>query len=94
MPSPGTLAFLCSCLHLYPCMLGFANVVDLLLECMYLHMEAENDLFEVETCSHDSCLTEVVDCVLMVDMSLRQEGGYSHTWRRQSVRITFFIELS
>lgn len=60
-------------------MLGFANVVDLLLECMYLHMEVECALFEVETYSHDSYLTEVVDCVLMVDMSLRQEGGNSHT---------------
>lgn len=82
MPSLGTLVFLCSCLHPYPCMLGFANVVDLLLEYTCLHPEVKCVLFEGETDSHDICLIEVVDCVLMVDMSLRQESGHSHTFDR------------
>lgn len=94
MPLLGTLVFLCSCLHPYPCTLGFANVVDLLLEYMCLHTEVECVLFEAETDSHDSCLIEVVDCVLMAGMSLHQEGGHSHTWGRRRVRITFCTELS
>lgn len=80
MPLPlETLVFLCSCLRPYPCMLGCANGVDLLPEHMCLHTEVESALFEAETDSHDNCLTEVVDCVLTVDMSLRRESDYSHT---------------
>ena len=82
-----SLVFLCNCLHPYSCMLGFANVVGLLLEYMCLHTEVECGLCESEIGSHDSCLTEVVDCVLMVDMSLRRESGHCHTYGRQSVRI-------
>lgn len=82
MPLLGTLVFLCSCLHPYPCMLGFANAVDLLLEYMCLHKEVECALFEAETDSHDNCLAEVVDCVLMVDTSLLPEGECSHTFDR------------
>lgn len=82
MPSQGTLVFLCSCLHPYPCMLGSANVVDLLPEYMCLHTEVECAPFEAETDSHDNHLTEVVDCVLMVDMSLLPGGEYSHTFGR------------
>lgn len=78
MPSLGTFVFLCSCLHPYPCMLGSANVVGLLLEYKCLHKEVECVLFEAETDSYDNCLIEVVDCVLMVDMSLHQEDGHSH----------------
>lgn len=94
MPSQGTLVFLCSCLHPYPCMLGSANAVDLLPEYMCLHTELECAPFEAETDSHDNHLTEVVDCVLMVDMSLLPEGEYSHTCDRHRVRIAFCIELS
>lgn len=93
MPSLGTSVFLCSCFHPYPYMLGFANVVDLLLEYMCLHTEVECALFEAKTDSYENCLTEVVDCVLMVDMSPHQEGGYSHTCGRQRVRIMFCTKL-
>ena len=82
MPSLGTSVFLCSYLHPCSCMLGFANVVDPLLEYTCLHTEVECALFEAETDSRDNSLTEVVDCVLMVDMSLRQEGGCFHTCGR------------
>ncbi len=94
MPLLETLVFLCSCLHPCPCRLGFANVVDLLLECTYLHTQVEFDLFEAETCNHDSCLSEIADCVLMVDMSRRLEDGHSHTWDIQHVRISFLTEPS
>lgn len=60
-------------------MLGFANVVDPLLEYKCLHTEVECGPFEAETDSRDNYLTEVVDCVLMVCMSHRQEGGCLHT---------------
>lgn len=79
MPSLATLVFLCSCLHPCSCMQGFANVVDPLLEYRCLHTAVECALFEAETDSRDNYLTEVVDCVLMVGMSLRQEGGCFHT---------------
>ena len=75
-------------------MLGFANVVDLLLECMYPHMEVECALFEAETGSHDSCQSETVDSALMVEMSLGLEDGYSHTCGSQRVSITLFSHLS
>lgn len=94
MSSLGTLVFLCSCLHPYPCIRGFVNVVDLLLEYTCLHKEVKCVLFEAEIDSYDSCLIEVVDCVPMVDMSLHQEGGHSHTWCRQRVRIELFREFS
>ena len=92
-PLRETLVFLCSCLRPYPCMLGFANVVDLLSEHRCLHKEVECDLFEAEIDSHDSCPTEVVDCVPRVDMSLRQEDGYSRTCSRKRVSITNPTEL-
>ena len=94
MPSWGTLVFLCSCLPPFPCMLDFANVVDLLLEYMCPHMEVECALFEAETGSHDSCQSEAVDFALMVDMSLGLGDGYSHTCGSQHVSINFFIYLS
>lgn len=94
MPSWGTLVFLCSCLHPFPCMLGFANVVDLLLEYMCPHMEVECALFEAETGSHDSFQSETVDSALMVDISLGLEDGNSHTCGSQRVSIDFFLHLS
>lgn len=94
MPLLGTLVFLCSCLHPYPCMLDFANVVDLLLEYTCLHTEVECVPFEAETDRHDNCLTAVVDCVLMVDTSLRLKCGHSHTCGRQSVSVTVRTKLS
>ena len=75
-------------------MLGFANVADLLLEYMCPHTQAEFAPFESETDSHDSCLSEMVDFALMVDMSLRPEGGYSHTCGSQSVSIIILTRLS
>ena len=79
MPSLGTLVFLCSCLHPCSCILGFVNVVDPLLEYTCLHKEVGCALFEAETDSCDNYQTEVVDYVLMVGMSLHQEGGCFHT---------------
>ena len=94
MPSWVTLAFLCSYLYPYPCMLGFANVADLLLEYMYPHMHAEFAPFESETDSRDNCLSEMVDFALMVDMSLRPEDEYSRTCGSQSVSIIILTKLS
>ena len=80
MPSLVTLVFLCSCPRLLLCKLGFVNVVDLLLlECMYHHREVGCAPFEVETDSHDNCLSETEDCVLVVDMSHHLEDGHRHT---------------
>lgn len=95
MPLWGTLVFLCSCLHPFPCMLGFANVVDLLLEYMCPHMEVECALSEAETGSHDSCQSETVDSALMVDIPLGLEDGNSHTCgsRRVSINL-FYISLT
>lgn len=94
MPWLGILVFLCSYLHPCPCMLGFANVVYLLQEHMCLHMEVECALVEAESDSYDSCLTEVVDCDLMADMSLRREGGNFHTCGRERVRIRLCEDCS
>ena len=94
MPSWGSLVFLCSYLYLYPCMLGFANVADLLLEYMCPHTQAEFAPFEAETDSRDNCLSEMVDFARMVDMSLRPEDGYSHTCGSQSISIIILTKLS
>ena len=94
MPSWGSLVFLCSYLYPYPCMLGFANVAELLLEYMCPHTQAGFAPFEVETDSRDNCLSEMVDFALMVDMSLRPEDGYSHTYGSQSVSIIILTKLS
>ena len=74
-------------------MLGFANVVDLLLEYRCLHTEAECALFEAETDSHDNCLSEMVDFVLRGDMSPHLEDGYSRICGSQRVSITFLTKL-
>ena len=94
MPSWGTLVFLCSYLYPFPCMLGFANVADLLLEYMCPHTQAEFAPFEAESDSRDNCLSEMVDFALTVDMSLRPEDGYSHTCGSQSISIILLTKLS
>ena len=94
MPSRGTLVFLCNYLYPFPYILGFANVVDLLLEYMCPHTQAEYAPFEAEIDNRDICLSEIVDFARMVDMSLRLEDEYSHTCGSQPVSITFSTKLS
>ena len=76
-PSPVILGVLCSCPHLFLCMLGSLSDDGLLLEHMSLYVMVACGLFVVGSDSYGS-LSVKVRCGLKGDRTLHQRGGRRH----------------